>query len=149
MKAVVWLLVLAGCAAQVAGLPPAPIPVRNPTSLVASQSDANLARLAGDWRIVSAAGMPAGATVRFGADRAEMNGVVLSLTALGPGRIALGDEEIWVHWLDADNRTAALGEPGGKRVWIMDRTGQPGERLAAARKILDWYGYDLSRMEGA
>lgn len=53
-----------------------------------------------------------------------------------------------MHWLDDDNRTAALGDPGGARVWIMDRTGTPRERLAAARSILAWYGYDLGRLSG-
>ncbi|NIY99674.1 lipocalin, partial [Salipiger sp. HF18] len=38
---------------------------------------------------------------------------------------------------------------GGARVWIMDRTGRPGERLTAAREILEWYGYDLRRLDGS
>ena len=42
-----------------------------------------------------------------------------------------------------------LGDPNGTRVWIMDRTGRPGDRLRPAQEILEWYGYDLSRMEGA
>jgi apolipoprotein D and lipocalin family protein len=62
--------------------------------------------------------------------------------------LRLGGAPLWVHWLDFDNRTAALGAPDGSRVWIMDRSGAPAERLSAAREILDWYGYDLSRLRG-
>ena len=40
-----------------------------------------------------------------------------------------------------------MGDPDGQRVWIMDRTGRPGERLRIAREILQWYGYDVTRLE--
>lgn len=146
MRAVLALVLLAGCAAK-APLPDVPIPLRNPTSQIASQADASLQRLQGAWIVVQGAGMAPGSGVLITGQSFAVDGVQIGFAPEGTGRFRLGNEAIWVHWLDIDNRTAAMGEPGGKRVWIMDRTGQPGERLGAAREILEWYGYDLSRME--
>lgn len=139
------VMVLAGCAAPV---PPSDIaiPLRNPTAPVASQSNATAKRLAGTWVVVAGAGLDAGTELRFAPGQVRIDGVTLPFADEGQGRFRLGAEVLWVHWLDFDNRTAALGDPGGGRVWIMDRTGRPGERLDAARKILDWYGYDLTRL---
>ncbi|SNS42751.1 lipocalin family protein [Antarctobacter heliothermus] len=138
------VLLLAGCAA-------APdttkLPLRNPTAPVASQTDAALGRLAGDWRVVQAAGIAPGAQLRFGADQAVLAGQAVALSDQGRGRLLLGDRPVWIYWIDADNRTVAMGDPDGQRVWIMDRTGRPGERLRIAREILQWYGYDLTRLE--
>ena len=149
MRAVLLCLALAGCAAGTAApvLPPVTISLRNPTAPVASQADAGSSRLSGDWVVVEGAGIAPGARLRFEPSRVTVGGVSLPLADLGLGRLTLGGEAIWVHWIDADNRTAALGDPEGRRVWIMDRSGRPGERLAAARSILEWYGYDLARLE--
>ncbi len=146
MKWLAFVLLLAGCAAP---QPRDPLPLRNPTALVASQADATLQRLAGSWVVVQGAGLPPGTALRFGATQAQIAGQAVDLIAGRQGRFTLNGEEIWVFWLDADNRTAALGDPHGQRVWIMDRTGNPGERLRAAREILEWYGYDLSRLEAS
>lgn len=140
------LLAVAGCAAP-AVLPVVPIPLRNPTAPIASQADVTMARLSGDWIVVQGAGIAPGTRLSFGADAVRIGGGSVPLKSATPGRMHLGDEVIWVHWIDADNRTAALGNPDGGRVWVMDRAGKPGERLRAAREILSWYGYDLSRME--
>ncbi|WGW02938.1 lipocalin/fatty acid-binding family protein [Tropicibacter oceani] len=146
MRALWGLVLLAGCAAK-APLPEVPVPLRNPTVQVASQADATLDRLQGDWIVLQGAGMPAGSRLRIDGQGVQVNGTRLSFVPEGYGRFRLGEQAVWVHWLDADNRTAALGDPAGGRVWIMDRGGKPAERLAAAREILEWYGYDLSRME--
>jgi apolipoprotein D and lipocalin family protein len=116
---------------------------------VASQVDASLTRLNGDWVVVQGQGVAPGTRVRFGAATVAVGSEVQSLAPLGQGRFMLGSDEVWIYWLDADNRTAALGDPGGRRVWIMDRKGEAGERLRAAREILTWYGYDMTRLEGA
>ena len=52
MKHLIAVLLLAGCAA-VPDL--TKLPLRNPTAPVASQTDATLARLDGEWRVVQAA----------------------------------------------------------------------------------------------
>ncbi|MGP6086220.1 lipocalin family protein [Antarctobacter jejuensis] len=122
------------------------MPLRNPTAPVASQVDATAQRLSGDWVVVQGAGLRPGAVLRFEVDQVRIDGQVVDFNAGKQGRFSLGGQEYWVYWLDADNRTAAIGDPDGRRVWIMDRTGKPGERLRAAREILEWYGYDLSRL---
>jgi len=53
-----------------------------------------------------------------------------------------------VLWVDEGYRTAVVGAPNGRSGWILNRDPQiPADRLAAAREILDFNGYDLSRLE--
>lgn len=148
MRLLALALVLCGCAAA-PELPQAPSPLRNPAAPVASQADVTQGRLGGDWVVVQGAGLTPGARLRFSDGAMSLDGVNMPLAETGPGRYAVGGQTLWIHWLDADNRTAAVGDPGGARVWIMDRTGRPGERLTAAREILEWYGYDLRRLDGS
>ena len=147
---VLLALALAGCTEPAGRAAPAPaeIPLRNPTAPIASQTDATAERLGGGWIVVAGAGIRPGARLHLSMGKAVVDGVAMTLEDRGQGRFALGGEAVWVHWLDADARTAALGDPAGRRAWIMDRTGRPEERLAAARRILDWYGYDLDRLAG-
>ncbi|CUH77640.1 lipocalin family protein [Tropicibacter naphthalenivorans] len=146
MKRAAFAVLLLSACAQPATLPDVAIPMRNPTAPVASQADAGVGRLSGDWVVVQGAGLPQGTRLRFSKTSVQVGEAVLPLSPQGQGRYSFGSEAIWVHWLDADNRTAALGNPDGARVWIMDRSGTPGERLKAAREILDWYGYDLGQL---
>lgn len=69
-----------------------------------------------------------------------------------PGRIEVGTQpfatEYWVLWVDADYRTAAIGTPAGSFGWIIDRDKTGGaDRIKAARDVLGFNGYDLSRLE--
>lgn len=72
----------------------------------------------------------------------------------GPGRLQLvGADpegigaEWWVLWIDADYRTVVVGTPDGRFGFILNRDGAlPPDRLAAAREILEWNGYDLARL---
>lgn len=58
-----------------------------------------------------------------------------------------GGKMLWVLWLDADNRTAAIGTPGGEFGWMMDRRSTGGrDRLSAAGEIMQWMGYDMDAM---
>ncbi|MFN6978455.1 MAG: lipocalin, partial [Gemmobacter sp.] len=67
---------------------------------------------------------------------------------VAPGRLAVAGEAApwWVLWLDADARTAVIGTPGGSFGLILDRGAIPADRLAAARDVLAWNGYDLGRL---
>ncbi len=70
---------------------------------------------------------------------------------VGPGRITRemrdGTEEIWVLWVDADYRIAALGTPSGGFGRILVRPGQArADLIIAAREIMDFNGYDVSRL---
>lgn len=146
LLATVLALALVGCGK--APVKSVPIPLRNPTAQVGSQADATVQRLQGDWIVVQGAGVAPGSRVSISGNVMTLNGQPMPFTEEGAGRFTVLGQTLWVHWLDIDNRTAALGDPGGSRVWIMDRTGKPGERLGAAREILAWYGYDLRRLEG-
>ena len=70
----------------------------------------------------------------------------------GPGRYtpesgANADMEHWVMWVDQTYRTAVIGTVGGEFGMILNRgRGIPADRMAAAREILDWNGYDLARL---
>ncbi|MDO6585797.1 lipocalin [Salipiger sp. 1_MG-2023] len=144
MRALGLLLLLCACAAP--KLPPAPLSLRDESAPIASQVDAALARLSGDWVVIEGAGVRPGARIAVHDGLMRIDGAPMPIADEGMGRFRLAGQPIWVHWIDADNRTAALGEPGGTRVWIMDRGGASGERLSAAREILTWYGYALDRM---
>ena len=66
--------------------------------------------------------------------------------AAGPVPVAV-PAELWVYWMDFDDRTMAIGDPNSDFVAILDRAPTGGaDRIRAAREILDWYGYDLSRL---
>lgn len=72
-----------------------------------------------------------------------------ALTPTGPGRLALAGEAEpwWVIWVDTDYRTLVIGTPSGRFGFILNRGGElPPDRLRAAREILEWNGYDLSRL---
>ncbi len=73
---------------------------------------------------------------------------------VGPGRLEVsfpsvpfGASDYWVLWVDEGYRTAVVGAPNGKSGWILNRDPQiPADRLNAAREVLDFNGYDLSRL---
>ena len=73
---------------------------------------------------------------------------------VGPGRLEvsfpsaqLGAADYWVLWTDEEYRTAVVGAPNGRSGWILNREPEiPADRLKAARDVLDFNGYDLSRL---
>ena len=72
-------------------------------------------------------------------------------TVAAPGRMRAADgSETWVLWADEGHRTAVLGQPDGAETVILDRAKVPAaDRLAAARAILEWYGYDMTQFRMA
>lgn len=53
----------------------------------------------------------------------------------------------WVLWVDEGYRTAVVGAPNGRVGWILNRDPDiPADRLAAAREVLDFNGYDLNQL---
>jgi apolipoprotein D and lipocalin family protein len=156
--AVVALLV--GCAA-----PQSQSQFRAAQAPIYSNASFDLSRLIGDWQQVAGFGALgkscAPGTASFRADPSgaltgqvricnagrmlEWNGLVQSA---GPGRFTIGKGEVWwVLWDDTDNRTLAIGTPSGAFGFVLDRTGNiPSDRMQAARSILDFNGYDLTKM---
>ena len=73
---------------------------------------------------------------------------------VGPGRLSVRLEGVpvaapyWVLWVDEGYRTAVVGQPNGRAGWILNREPQiPQDRWIAAREVLDFNGYDLSRLQ--
>ncbi|QXT40417.1 lipocalin family protein [Gymnodinialimonas ceratoperidinii] len=69
----------------------------------------------------------------------------------GLGRLSVRLEGVpvaapyWVLWVDEGYRTAVVGAPNGRVGWILNREPEiPSDRLAAAREVLDFNGYDLA-----
>jgi apolipoprotein D and lipocalin family protein len=126
-------------------------------------------RLAGDWHQSAAFARPGAATcpagrVQVGAGLAMaatlcLDGAVIRLRGQvrpsGPGRLRIDgappplDGEWWMLWVDADYRTLAVGTPAGDWGMVLNRGGPvPPDRLAAARELFDFNGYDLSGLVG-
>lgn len=101
------------------------------------------------------ASTPTGLMIRA---RLCLNGADLAysgpLAITGPGRLRPTgqaprplDRDWWLLWADTDLRTLVLGTPDGSFGFILNRGGPlPPDRLAAARDILDWNGYDITRL---
>lgn len=166
MKRLLAFVVLAACAAPVPqnGPPDVPGLLRNPTAPLASQADVTAERLKGDWIVRQAQGIKDQVARRLSISPGLNGTLVLSSDAveqtivmipIGPGRwevvqarAGFPNDPLWVLWMDFDDRTVAIGGPTGKFVWIMDRMPAGGaDRIAAAREILEWYGYDLNQLE--
>ena len=163
--ALALLLVLAACG-RGAPVPTAEIPsFRDRAQPIASTTRGRPVDIAGEWMISQAyPGLPFAApgtrvTVTLGADGTALwrfagaGGTGEIATAPGlPGRFAprgAGAPELWVLWVDDDFRTAAIGTPDGRAGWIMDRPGAAAaDRTAAAREMLDFNGYDVTRLAG-
>nr|WP_239030049.1 lipocalin family protein [Nereida sp. MMG025] len=130
---------------------PVDVPFRNPTAQIASQSDVTLDRLTGTWRVTQRfdGGLSQGLqTVIFDANGIAVDGTRIPLRYLGEGRFEGEAFSLWVHWMDIDSRTAVIGSPDGDFGWIMERGAASADRTRAAREILQWYGYDTSRLKG-
>lgn len=130
----------------------------------------DLTTLTGRWTQVAAFSTadgrgcrPGGADIGRGAtgltisSRLCLNGrdVAVSgpLAITGPGRLTPTkagsplNREWWLLWADVDLRTLVIGTPDGSFGFILNRGGPlPSDRLAAAREILDWNGYDTRNL---
>ena len=166
------LLAVAGCAAK--PVPPA-ASYRNPSLPIYSNAVLDVQALQGDWQQVAAfAPQPGGCApglVRFGAAQGGSLPLQARLCLGGqqvqfagpaalpvPGRLlpqgadpqtagAL-TQPWWVLWADVNLRTLVIGTPSGEMGFILNRGGPlPPDRLTAAREILEWNGYDLTRLQ--
>ncbi len=142
---------------------------RDASVIIASTTRFDAARFAGDW--VVRAAYPEDADLR--GVQARQNGAAFTLAsnrcnaagqcgtvsqvwpamATGQGRYVLrgpggdADRNLWVLWVDDGFRTAVVGTPDGTWGWILDRNATGGaDRIAAAREVLDFNGYDLTRL---
>lgn len=138
---------------------------RAETTPIYSSAVLDSKRLAGRWQQVAAFGPETGcnagvvniaqtkaglqANYRLCLSGTETKGAAV-MQPDGPGRFALKGQPgpWWVLWADADYRTLVIGTPSGRLGFILNRDGAlPPDRLAAASEILDWNGYDLTRLQ--
>ncbi|WP_158967847.1 lipocalin family protein [Chachezhania sediminis] len=56
----------------------------------------------------------------------------------------------WVLWVDSGYRTALIGQLDGNRARIVSRTQEvPEKDLIAARSVANYFGYDMTKLDGA
>lgn len=152
----VWVICLASCAGPSSS---------NRDTSVAMQSIVAFdpAGSVGEWAVVSA--FPEEGCAPKWLTYSPRNGQGLMVEALcrqgpqkgsavvsGPGRLTMTlagkSQEIWVLWVDEGYRSMVLGTPSGRIGWVLNRTADmPADRMRAAREILDWNGYDLSKLQ--
>ena len=151
MRALALLAALAACGAE---------GYRDTGAPISSAALFDPARFAGTWYEVARYPEPDGcsATATFAplADGrlAVTDGCTRGVAeVVGPGRLSVrldGAAEatpVWVLWVDEGYRTAVLGDPSGRAGRILNRDPQiPADRLAAAREVLDFNGYDLAQL---
>lgn len=150
MKRLVWVLALAACAAR----PVAVEPVRDVSRQVYSIAGFDPARLAGDWvQVAGFAAACSGGALRVAAvvsyDLCLPSGRASgrALASAVPGRFETADGALWVLWADADDRTLVLGGPDGRIGAVLNRGAEiPSDRMTAARDILTFNGYDVTRL---
>ena len=176
MKRIIGALIfgfLAACTQDAPVLTPVET-FRDPAAQIASQTNVTADRMAGDWAIRQRFAAPTSPQTGMALTTLPNGALQLSILTggciddacfeeealvlfnqTGPGRwtpvdppVGLIESELWVMWMDFDDRTAAIGTPSGAFGWIMDKSPTGGaDRITAARDIMDWFGYDVSRLE--
>jgi apolipoprotein D and lipocalin family protein len=159
------LLGLAACAGPVGSY-------RDPSVTIASAAAFDPLRYAGRWHEIARFPVPfqAGCTdtvadytprpdgtlgvVNTCRVDGRLRGIEGQAQLTGPGRLAVRFDTVpflsapyWVLWVAEDYRSAVVGVPSGRAGWILHREPvMPPDRLAAAREVLDFNGYDVSRL---
>lgn len=159
------LLLLAACAP-----PPRPVPsYRNTEVRIATPVAFDAARLTGSWHEIAGfydpatSGCAVGLTQVAALPKGVLHFTIGECAGLGvqtvnasqgklPGRFSLPlkgrlGEPWWVLWTDEDYRVLVIGTPSGHFGAILSRTPQLRRDLSeAAKRILDFNGYDLSQL---
>ena len=143
--------------------PPAQTGFRNAEALIGATSRYDAARFKGPWLVRDSFGdgvaqvalveTTQGPAFQLCSQIGCGDGGTLWLAQQqGQGRYALSRPDgstrtLWVLWVDEGFRTAVVGNPAGDFGWILDRSASGGaDRIAAAREILDFNGYDTDQL---
>jgi len=137
---------------------------RNTTRPISSITRFDTKRFAGRWVIrgefTHPGEPPLFGSVTFEHSAGDITGLVIQNKVGGRSRfdaelksrarVSVGkapyDTQYWVLWVDADYRTAAIGTPSGSFGWVIDRSPSGGaDRIQAAKDVLSFNGYDMSR----
>lgn len=143
--------------------PPTPTgQYRDASAQIYSSAVLQPSRMAGRWQQVAGFGPQSGckpggveisgkaqltAVWRLCLSGVEAKGAAPMLPT-GPGRFDVAGQAWWVLWADTDYRTLVIGTPSGGFGFILNRDARlPPDRLAAAKEILDWNGYDVDKLQ--
>lgn len=142
--------------------------LRNNAVPLASSARFDASSFAGTWVEIEHAGPTdcAGRTMDFTPTGANLAVVQTCLDAAGqplrqttglvqvtgPGRLSMlldgAATPLWILWIDEDHRTAAVAHPNGRSAAILNRTPDlRADRLRAARDVLDFNGFDTTRLQ--
>ena len=144
-------LVLAGCGMD-ASRAPADLPLRDPAVPLGGTSRFDAARFQGEWHTIACLGACAARETYVQTGAALVRQTPGGQTAYAPqGTGVLKPDTgpiLVVMWVDEGFRTAVVGDADGDWAAIIDRApeGAP-DRLVAATEILDFYGWDVSRLQ--
>ena len=156
MRHLIRLAVLSVLLAACAPKPAPQASFRDPARAIYSLAGFDAARLSGAWHQVAGFGAACSSgMIEVGPD-AQFDLCLPEgqkqgrgpMAATKPGRFDLqGIGPLWVLWADADNRTVVLGAPSGAYGFILNRDAKlPVDRLTAARDILAFNGYDVTKL---
>ena len=126
---------------------------RNPTVPLAATTRFEEDRFVGTWTTVACIGICASRTRYFevpdGIFSRETDTGVRSYLISPPGvlREMGGRETLVVMWVDEGFRTAAIGDSNGRWAAILNRGKPSADRTQAATEILDFNGWDVSRLQ--
>lgn len=171
MKALWLTLLLVGCTtAVVAPILPG---YRDTDVTIASKADFDPAQYAGRWYEIARYPVPFqngcnGALAEYTApeggvlrlrntcldpDGRPLRSITGQARLSGPGRLDVTLTGVpltapyWVLWTDTGYRTAVVGQPDGRAGWILNRDPViPPDRLKAAIEVLDFNGYDTTKL---
>lgn len=166
-------LALVACGPGVPDVGDGAIPFRNPTAPIGVTSRYDDARFAGVWyvrgvldrngaltQVERRANAAGGATWLLYRQACAADGAQCPVVAeVWPARVDVPGADVIVDptggddaravvvWVDDGYRTAAVGDEGGAFAWVLDRSPQGGgDRIKAARAVLEFSGFDLSAM---
>ena len=152
IRGVLVVLMLAACAPKL--LPE--VSFRDTTRPAYSIAGLDPVRIAGTWVQVAGFGAAcSGGSIKIGAVSqyalclpGGMKAGGGAMASAGQGRFDLsGVGPFWVLWADADDRTLVIGAPDGHYGLILNRDANiPVDRLTAARDILRFNGYDVTKL---
>lgn len=145
---------LVACGAKAPKTTDVNIGYRNPTAIIGGTSRFDAAKFSGDWISISCLG-PCARRERY---EAATDGVYLRTVGgkaedyviAAPGVLNRqgSSDRLVVMWVDTGFRTAVIGDADGRWAAILDRSEKPGQdRIAAAIEILDFNGWDTSRLQ--
>ncbi len=159
-RALLALVLLAGCGAQALDTAQG---LRDSKALIGATSRYDAARFQGPWLVRDSFGDGVAQVALVETTQGPAfqlctqvgcgdGGTLWLAQQQGQGRYALSRPDgstrtRWVLWVDEGFRTAVVGNPAGDFGWILDRSASGGaDRIAAAREILDFNGYDTDQL---